>query len=256
MSVRAAGLLVHPTSLPGPFGTGDFGPESETFSTGSSRPVSLCGKSCPSDQTRATTHPPCCPRSRGNPLLISPQRLYEQGLLTASDLDAPEFPEDRLDRERLAPWKEALLRRSWDRCGRVATIRRSRARGVLPFPAASHWLEDWALFSALKGASRTGPGPSGLRDFAREPNALSAAFSARLRDRLSPLCPVSVWRQWSALRRKLIARDPIWRYAVYGALEGGRLGEPAAIRSGRPGKASNCGRCPARRLHRDGTAVG
>ncbi len=101
----------------------------------------------------------------GNPLLISLDGLVERGWLDASALkSAPEFPEGEVDFERLIPWKTALLE--------SAANRRS---GFEDFAEANrHWLDDFALFAALKahhgGIAWTEWEP-GARD--REPKALS-----------------------------------------------------------------------------------
>jgi len=83
----------------------------------------------------------------GNPLLISPELLVEEGLLTRDDLGTtPAFPEDSVAFERVIPFKLALLRKAFD-----------RFRGGTEFDrfcdANMAWLDAWARFSALKNAN-------------------------------------------------------------------------------------------------------
>jgi 4-alpha-glucanotransferase len=111
----------------------------------------------------------CFSARAGNPLLINLDRLVEQGRLEASALEgAPKFPEDRVDFERLIPWKTALLE---------SAARRSLEQPCPAFEtfcqANQHWLDDFALFVALK-AQHQGAGwthwERGARD--RDPGAL------------------------------------------------------------------------------------
>ena len=206
MSVRAAGLLVHPTSLPGPFGIGDFGPASDAFLDWARDAGQSIWQILPLGPTSSHNSPySCLSAFAGNPLLISPQRLHEQGLLSASDLEAPEFPVERVDRERMGPWKEAVLRRSWDRLragGHASLLEEIDAFAQSPLRAC--WLEDWTLFSALTARFAGRPWtswPPGLRR--REPGALSAARTA-----LAPeidyhrYLQFLFWRQWTALKAR------------------------------------------------------
>jgi 4-alpha-glucanotransferase len=107
----------------------------------------------------------CFSARAGNPLLISLEGMVDRGWLDASALTAaPEFPEDRVEFERLAPWKMAVLE--------------SAARDAPGFDAFceanQHWLDDFALFMALKqrhqGVAWTQWEPA-ARD--REPKALA-----------------------------------------------------------------------------------
>ncbi len=83
---------------------------------------------------------------------MSPDLLAADGLLVAADLaDMPNFPADRVDFGRVIPWKLSLLDRAFDRFresspgdsgNRYAAFRRAQAG----------WLDDYALFMALKEA--------------------------------------------------------------------------------------------------------
>jgi len=80
----------------------------------------------------------------GNPLLISLETLVREGLLESSELKhAPPFPDDRVDFERLIPWKNQLLRRAFERAPK------SGAQYI-----RTHWLDEFARFMALKEANR------------------------------------------------------------------------------------------------------
>src|SRR5438105_4702604 len=114
---RRAGILLHPTSLPGPFGCGDIGPGAEAFLAWAAAagfglwqvlPLTAPGEG----------HSPYTALSAfaANPLLISPERLVEDGLIPAAALaGVPAFPAARVDFDAVGAWQEALLREAWDR---------------------------------------------------------------------------------------------------------------------------------------------
>ena len=179
MTRRAAGILLHPTSLPGPFGIGDLGPASRRFlrwlsdsgqTVWQMLPLVPAGSgNSPYDGTSAFA---------GNPWLISPRDLVEAGLLESSDLeDAPPFDSRAVDFERVAAWKTDLLRTAWHRCHDPASRQeRERFDDWSARPEQSLWLEDWALFATLKhhfGGKPWSEWPIELRT--RDDEALTAA---------------------------------------------------------------------------------
>src|SRR5262245_33888437 len=113
---RSAGILMHPTCLPGPYGIGDLGPEAERFIEWIAAGGQSVWQVLPLGPT-GDGNPPYTALSAlaGNPLLISPERLVEDGLLPSDALDmTPTFPEGKIDFDAVLVWKSSLLRRSWD----------------------------------------------------------------------------------------------------------------------------------------------
>ena len=116
---RAAGALLHPTSLPGRYGIGDLGDEAIAFLDWLAAAGMTLWQVLPLNPPGYGWSPYACLSSfAGNPLLISPQRMLEEGLLDAVT-DPPPFPHDHVDFERVAAWKYALLRASWHRFERT-----------------------------------------------------------------------------------------------------------------------------------------
>ncbi len=150
---RGSGVLLHPTSLPGPFGIGDLGPEARAFVDGLARAGQQWWQVLPLGPTGYGDSPyQCFSAFAGNPLLIAPEELIEEGWLERSDLEPlPPFVGGRVDFERLTPWKLAYLRRAargfLQRGGGNAASEFERFRQEHAF-----WLEDFALFMALKEA--------------------------------------------------------------------------------------------------------
>ena len=150
---RASGILLHPTSLPGGFGVGDFGPEAYKFvdflvSAGQSLwQVLPLGPTGYGDSPYA-----CYSAFAGNTLLISPERLVDDGLLDPSDLKTPLAPaSDRVEYGQVHQTKEELLRHAYQNYTKTTDTKLRSAFETFAQREA-HWLEDYALFRALKDA--------------------------------------------------------------------------------------------------------
>src|SRR4051812_10467571 len=109
---RAAGVLLHPTSLPGGYGIGDLGDELLAFLDWAASAGMKVWRVLPLNPPGYGASPYGCLSSfAGNPLLVSPQRLLQDGLLPQSAVEnAPEFPYDFVDFDRVTAFKTALLR--------------------------------------------------------------------------------------------------------------------------------------------------
>src|SRR3954467_13631143 len=100
---RTAGVLLHPTSLPGRFGIGDLGDELLTFLDWAKSAGLRIWQVLPLNAPGYGNSPYGCLSSyAGNPLLISPQRLVESGLLPADALDDVVLPEGHIDFDRVS----------------------------------------------------------------------------------------------------------------------------------------------------------
>ena len=148
---RSAGILLHPTSLPGPYGIGDLGPEAERFLDWARDAGQSWWQILPLGPPDSHGSP-YTSRSAfaGNPMLISPQLLHRQGLLEPADFDdPPSFSTDRVAFDRVGAWKSRLLRRSWDRFRSHAT--QEQREELESFRRRNNvWLDDWTLFTTLR----------------------------------------------------------------------------------------------------------
>src|SRR5580704_10978282 len=108
---RRSGILLHPTSLPGPAGIGDFGAEAYRFIDFLERSGNKLWQVLPLNPTGYGDSPfQCFSASAGNPLLINLERLIEQGVLSQADLELhPSFPTDRVDYEAASHFKVPIL---------------------------------------------------------------------------------------------------------------------------------------------------
>ncbi|HEY3170972.1 MAG TPA: 4-alpha-glucanotransferase [Thermoanaerobaculia bacterium] len=188
--IRAAGLLLHPTSLPGPFGVGDLGPAAERFLDWASSARQTIWQVLPLGPTGFGASPyGALSAFAGNPLLLSPERLVEDGLLPASALeDVPDFPAERVEWDAARDWKERLLRCAWSRSGKSAalTAELDRFRNA---PEQRAWLSDWTLFAARRATGSSG-GPRELADEIAYQEFLQLLF----------------FRQWGRLRDEATRR--------------------------------------------------
>src|SRR5437773_5990096 len=96
---RASGILLHPTSLPGRFGIGDLGDEAYRFADFLIASGQSLWQVLPLGPTGFGDSPYACYSAfAGNTLLISPERLSEEGLLSKDDLtEIASAPSDRVD---------------------------------------------------------------------------------------------------------------------------------------------------------------
>lgn len=153
MKGRASGILLHPTSLPGRFGIGDFGPEAIAFLDWMAAAGQSIWQVLPLGPTGFGNSPyGTLSAFAGNPLLISAERLVDEGLLPASGLEIQvPFRTDHADFAGAQRFKETMLRASWEHFRENARQdQRNALREFLENPVEREWLDDWALFVALK----------------------------------------------------------------------------------------------------------
>jgi 4-alpha-glucanotransferase len=150
---RASGILLHPTSLPGPYGVGDMGPEAYKFVDFLVAAGQTIWQVLPLGPTGYGDSPYACYSAfAGNTLLISPEQLVADGLLAASDLaDLPVFSPESVDFTAIHDFKDALLRRAFARF-KQADDAKLQPAFVEFCERETAWLDDYALFRALKDA--------------------------------------------------------------------------------------------------------
>ena len=150
---RASGVLMHPTSFPGPYGVGDMGPEAYHFVDFLSAAGQKLWQVLPLNPTGYADSPfQALSASAGNPLLISLDRLVEAGVLTSADVkNPPRFPESTVDFGAAIHFKLPLLRKAAEQFAQSASD--SERQKFQSFSQANKsWLDDFALFMAVKEA--------------------------------------------------------------------------------------------------------
>src|SRR4051794_26949395 len=105
-AARSAGVLLHPTSLPSPFGIGDLGPAAYAWVDALARAEQRWWQVLPLGPTGYGDSPYQSFSSfAGNPLLLSPERLAQDGLLTPGDWAGVHFPDHEVDYGNVIPFK-------------------------------------------------------------------------------------------------------------------------------------------------------
>ncbi len=146
---RAAGILLHISSLPSPWGIGDLGPEAEKFLDFLKESGQRYWQFLPLGPTLAIHgHSPYMSTSAfaGNPLLISPDELLRDHWIKADDLAGyPEFYQYLVRFKEVAAFKEMLLGKAFAKLLKTAP----QAKAFAEFCDSSPWLNDYALFVSL-----------------------------------------------------------------------------------------------------------
>jgi 4-alpha-glucanotransferase len=197
---RSAGVLLHPTSLPGPYGIGDLGPIAFQWIDLLANAGQTWWQILPLGPTGYGDSPyQCFSAFAGNVFLLSPELLARDGLLPS--FDTPSFPADRVDYGPVLDYKLGLLARAWEnfRGGAAHGLRAAfdefRAR-------ESAWLDDYALFVALKDAHKGASWQTWEKELLRrEPAALDRARTT-LADSVGryQFGQFLFSRQWSAVK--------------------------------------------------------
>lgn len=201
---RRSGILLHPTSLPGRFGIGDLGRSAYRFvdflaAAGQSYwqvlPLSPTGYGDSPYQTLSAF--------AGNPSLISFDRLVERGHLSQVDVEeCPDFPVDRVDFGPVSQYKSQLLDRAFDGFQAAATVDEQRAFDAF-CDRQAYWLDDFALFMALKRHHDLDPWRAWSPGLAsRDPSALARAREALAREiERQKYQQWQFFEQWLGLKR-------------------------------------------------------
>ena len=199
---RSSGVLLHPTSLPGKYGIGDLGAQATRWVDFLDQTGTNLWQVLPLGPTGYADSPyQCFSAMAGNPYLISPELLLKDGLLTEDDLrDVPDFSPEEVEYGRVIPWKVNLLQQAYYRHRKVGNLAEEFAafRGENDF-----WLEDFALFMAMKQAHDLRPWvewPEALRD--RQPQAITAFRDANRGGIIEQHAfdQFLFFRQWTALK--------------------------------------------------------
>jgi 4-alpha-glucanotransferase len=201
---RASGILLHPTSLPGRFGVGEFNDAAYQFVDFLAQAGQKLWQVMPLGPTGYGDSPyQCFSAFAGNPYLISLDALARDGMLAPEDVrDVPDFPADRVDYGPVIEFKLDRLRRSFRRFQHSAPSAQRAAFDAFRARNAG-WLADYALFMALKDAHGGRVWNTWARDIARhEPEAV-ARWRAELADPVEAqqYYQFLFFTQWFALKK-------------------------------------------------------
>ncbi len=147
---RQSGILLHPTSFPGPDGIGSLGSEAYAFIDFLAETGQSVWQIMPLGPTGYGDSPySSFSAFAGNPLLISLQRLVEDGDLDPADLAATAMPEGTAHFGFAFSHKTRLLHKGTERFFLQGQEARQQAYGRF-HAQQGYWLDDYALFRALR----------------------------------------------------------------------------------------------------------
>jgi 4-alpha-glucanotransferase len=149
---RSAGILLHPTSLPSAHGIGDLGPTAYAWVDALARARQSWWQILPLGPTGYGDSPYAAFSAfAGNPNLISPEQLIRDGLLSEADFPPTNWPVDHVEYGPIIAYKAELTDKAWHNfeAGRGKELRPAFEEFQVQEAA---WLDDYALFMALKEA--------------------------------------------------------------------------------------------------------
>ncbi|TVR00961.1 MAG: 4-alpha-glucanotransferase [Desulfovibrionales bacterium] len=200
---RSSGILLHVTSLASRYGVGDLGPEARRFvdflrDNGQRywqmlplNPTSPIHGNSPYSSDSAFA---------GNPLLISPEDMVLNGLLRPHDVhDLPEIPVSRVKYADAMALRESLLAKAFTESVRAPAVRDAVA---IFRDKQGDWLEDFALFRALKAHFHGQPWTAWPEELRRREEAAMQRFRDILRNEIDRICfqQFVFFEQWRSLR--------------------------------------------------------
>lgn len=150
---RMSGILMHPTSLPSPYGIGDLGKDAYEFIDFLEMSGQHLWQILPLTHTGFGDSPyQSFSAFAGQPLLISPDHLADLGLLESFELqNCPVTDEKQIDYGVIIPWKQLIFRLAYDRFLTRDTVDVKLKKEFNDFcKENSYWLDDYSLFMACK----------------------------------------------------------------------------------------------------------
>lgn len=201
---RSSGILLHPTSFPNQFGIGDLGLEAYRFIDFLVESYQQYWQVLPLGPTGYGNSPYASYSAMaGNPLLISLEQLRDQGMLAEDEFaNLPAFPIEKVDFEQVVLTKMPLLKKACKNFkANITPVQQREFAGFCETKA--YWLDDYALFMALKDSHEGASWYSWEQEIAkRQPEAMEQARQ-RLEDEVFyyKYIQFEFFRQWSELKR-------------------------------------------------------
>ena len=203
LTERASGVLVHPTSFPTRFGVGDLGPSADEFLEWLAAAGQRCWQVLPLCPADAGGSPYQSASSfAGNPLLISPELLARDGLLTEAELNEAAVSESefapRVNFGLTSPRKLRLLERAAQRLRELPASHSLHGELLQFVDQHRDWLEGHAQFMAASEANGGASWPTWTNSAAQVP----AVVPPQLGDRFTVHLTLQFFffRQWQRLR--------------------------------------------------------
>ena len=216
---RSAGILLHPTSLPGKYGIGDLGSEAYKFVDFLKEAGQTLWQTFPLGPTGYGDSPyQCFSAFAGNPLLVSPEKLKEDGFLSDEELNnPPKSDPKKIDYGQVIDYKKSILKKAYSNF-------KNHSNGLdkeFEKFCNSHkeWLDDFALFMACKEHYGGAVWSSWEKGLVQRDKEVLTEWQNKLSDDIQyqKFIQFNFFRQWKTLRNysnengiKIIGDMPIF----------------------------------------------
>jgi 4-alpha-glucanotransferase len=200
---RASGVLLHPTSLPGSFGIGEFNDHAYRFVDFLEETGQKLWQVLPLGPTSYGDSPyQCFSAFAGNPLMISLAHLARENAIARNELeDAPDFSDEKVEYGDVIEFKMDALRRSYVHFTQYASSDDQKGFSKFCIDNAA-WLDDYAMFMALKDSHNGDAWNTWEDDIARRTAKAMAREKSRLATEIQThkYLQYQFFKQWGHLR--------------------------------------------------------
>ncbi len=199
---RSAGILLHPTSLPGKFGIGDLGSEAYKFIDFLKEAGQTLWQTFPLGPTGYGDSPyQCFSAFAGNPLLVSPEKLMEDNFLTEDDLkNSPHSDPQKIDYGQAIDYKKSILKKAFNN---FKNNHNGLEKDFEQF-CENHkdWLNDFSFFMACKDYNGGAVWSSWEKGLVQRDKKVLAEWEKKLSDEIKyqKFVQFSFFRQWKSLK--------------------------------------------------------
>jgi 4-alpha-glucanotransferase len=216
---RNAGILLHPTSLPGKFGIGDLGSDAYKFVDFLVEAGQKLWQVFPLGPTGYGDSPyQCFSAFAGNPLLISPEKLKDDGFLSEEELNnLPKSDSKKIDFGNVIDFKKSLLKKAYQNF-------KLNSNGIDQnfekfCKDHNEWLDDFSLFMACKDHHNGDVWSSWDKVLVQREESALKEWKQKLNDEIQyqKFVQFNFFKQWTALKQyanengiKIIGDMPIF----------------------------------------------
>ena len=200
---RTSGILLHPTSLPSPYGIGDLGKAAYDFIDFLEKAGQHLWQILPLTPTGYGNSPySSFSAFAGQPLLISPEHLAKLGLLKEWELDtAPDNNEDLVEYEKVTKWKNQIFKLAFSRF-QVQEDTELKEEYDLFVKENAYWLDDYAIYMACRDMQEQREWFQWDDKYRKSTQKVKTELKKLLKDEIQYHCFVQFlfYKQWAELK--------------------------------------------------------
>ena len=200
---RTSGILLHPTSLPSPYGIGDLGKAAYDFIDFLEKAGQHLWQILPLTPTGYGNSPySSFSAFAGQPLLISPEHLEKMGLLEEWELDtAPENNEDLVEYDKVSKWKTQIFKLAFSRF-EMKEDKELKKQYRQFVKENTYWLNDYAIYMACRDMQGQKEWFKWDEKYLKSTQKVKAELKKTLKEEIKYYCFVQFlfYKQWAELK--------------------------------------------------------